>query len=360
MSILPLKPHSKSRVEQQELQHIYVRYSPLAIAAVFFIIAVVSIPIGIVVIVCGDRTSHVSFRYDDVNNYTFVMGSAGQYAVDFDFNGTSFSTGAVARVDFTLHKSLSAPIYIEYVLDPFYQNYRWFAASVDSSQLRGGTRRLSKFCHPYRYPGEKTGEDISGYYNPCGAFPWSMYNDSISLYKRDATLICDGGKFNTDGTSQIPNNHCKKKGIALKEDVESSYKAPKSMSGHGPMWKAGGDSTATDPYQKAGYYYREPGHKIPSSLDEDVMVWLKMAFVNRVTKTYRIVEVDLPAGDYYFEVLEQFATAPISGRKYIRLATRSWIGEKNHVLGILLIVVGGVGFVLAIALFILQCFIAPG
>lgn len=359
MSALPPKPHAKSRVEQQELQHIYIRYSPLAIAAVFFIIAVVSIPIGIVVIVCGDRTSQASYRYDNINNYQFVMGSAGQHAVDFEFNGTTYSTGAVARVNFTLHKSLTAPVYIEYVLDPFYQNYRWFAASVDTSQLRGGTSDLNKYCHPYRYPGENTGEDVSGYYSPCGAFPWSMFNDSIALYKSDATLICDGAKFYVDGTSQIANNHCRKKGIALREDVRSSFKAPKSISGHGPMWRAGGDATAADPYQRAGYYYREPGHKIPSALDQDLMVWLNMAFMQKVTKTYRIIDVDLPAGDYYFEVLEQFATVNVKAKKFVRLATRSWVGENNHVLGILLIVVGGVGFVMAVALLLLQCFVAP-
>lgn len=358
MSTIPPKPHSKSRLEQQELQHLYVRHSPLEVAAVFFIIAIVSIPLGIVAIVCGDRTRHVTYRYDNINNYKFEMGDAGVHAVDFNFNGTSYSTGAVARVNFTLNHSLTAPIYIEYVLDPFYQNYRWFAASVDTSQLRGGTSDMTKYCHPYRYPGENTGESVSGYYSPCGAFPWSMYNDSIALYKSDATLICDGGKFDLNGTSQIANNHCRKKGIALKEDVKSSFKAPKSISGHGPMWKSGGDASATDPYQQAGYYYREPGHKIPSALDEDLMVWLNMAFMKKVTKTYRIIETDLPAGEYYFEILEQFATAPINGRKYVRLTTRSWIGENNHVLGILLIVVGGVGFVMGLALLILQCFVA--
>ncbi|KPI88980.1 hypothetical protein ABL78_1946 [Leptomonas seymouri] len=286
------------------------------------------------------------------------MGDAGQYAVNFDFNGATYSTGTVARVNFKLYKSLTAPIYIEYVLDPFYQSYRWFGASVDTSQLRGGTSDLTTHCNPYRYPGENTGEDVSGYYSPCGALPWAIYNDSIALYKGDATLICDGGKFGADGTSQIPNNNCRKKGIALAEDVRSSFKAPKSISGHGPMWKAGGDPTATDPYQKAGYYYREPGHKIPSSLDEDLMVWLHMAFMKKVTKTYRIIEVDLPAGDYYFEILEQYATAPIAGRKYVQLSTRSWVGEKNHVLGALLIVTGGSGFMMAIALLIFQCFIS--
>lgn len=359
MSSIPPKPHSKSRVEQQQLAHIYVRHSPLAIATVFFIIALASVPIGVVVIVCGDRTRSISVRYDQVNNYSPVMGAAGEYAVDFDFNGTTYSTGAVARVDFTLTKSLSAPVYLEYVLDPFFQNYRWFAASVDTSQLRGGTSDINKYCHPYRFPGENTGEKVSGYYSPCGAYPWSMFNDSIALYRSDATLICDGAGFATDGASTIADNHCTKNGIALREDVRSSYKAPKSISGHGPMWKAGGDASATDPYQKAGYYYGEPGHKIPSSLDEDLMVWLNMAFMRKVRKTYRIINVDLPAGDYYFQILEQFPTTRNAGRKHVRLATRSWAGEKNHVLGILLLVVGGCGFIMAIALLLLQCFVAP-
>ncbi|KAK7199655.1 LEM3 (ligand-effect modulator 3) family / CDC50 family [Novymonas esmeraldas] len=360
MSNVPPKPHSGNRVEQQQLPHVYATHSPLSVAVVFFILAIAAVPIGVVVIVTGARTARLDYRYDHINKYKYTLGAAGEYAVDFPFNGSVSSAGVKTQLTFSLSRSLTAPVYIQYRLYPFFQSYRWFGASVDRVQLRGGKAKVINDCHPYRYPGEAAHQTVSGYYSPCGAYPWSLFNDSISLYKSDGTLVCDGGSFTADGKSLVANNNCRKTGIALKKDVDNGFRAPAEIPGQGPMWSAAGDPSATDPYQKEGYYYGEPGHKIPSSLDEDLMVWLNPAYMSGVANTYRIVEVDLPAGDYYFEITEQYATSSHSIQKYVELATRSWVGGESRALGILLIALGGVAFILAVALLILQCFVAPG
>ncbi|CAJ1033680.1 putative LEM3 (ligand-effect modulator 3) family / CDC50 family [Leishmania utingensis] len=353
------KPHSKNRLEQQQLPHIYARHSPLSVSVIFFLVALATIPMGIVVIVSGDRTTELDFRYDHINNYKFVMGGAGEHAVNFTFNGTMFSTGVKTRLMFSLSTSLTPPVYMMYRISPLFQNYRFFTTSVDHEQLRGGTDEVMKECAPFRFPGEVSGVSVAGYYNPCGAYPWFLFNDSISLYTMNGTLICDGGAFTLNGTSLRADNKCVKTGIALPRDVNVRYKPPREIPGQGPMWSAGGDMSATDPFLKQGYYFGEPGHKIPSSLDEDLMVWLDPAFTSDVAKDYRIINVGLPAGDYYFEIIEQFPTSPYATEKFVQLATRSWIGGKNHHLGALLIFIGGVAFITALMLLSAQCFVMP-
>ncbi|GET91382.1 hypothetical protein, conserved [Leishmania tarentolae] len=359
MASPPVKPHMKNRLQQQQLPHIFARHSPLSVSIAFFILTVVAIPIGIIVIVSGDRTTRLVVRYDHINNYKFAMGAANELAVNFPFNGTTYSSGVKTRVMFSLPHSLTAPVYMQYRLKPFFQNYRFFTFSVDYLQLCGKASVVSKLCSPYRFPGEVTGNIVPGYYSPCGAYPWAMFNDSISLYKVDGTLICDGGAFTANGTSLAEDNKCMKSGIARRSDVKERYRSPREIPGHGPMWSAEGNSSATDPYLREGYYYEEPGHKIPISTDEDLIVWLDVAFMSDVTKDYRILNVDLPAGNYYFEITEQYPTAPYASEKFVQLETRSWIGGRSHVLGSLLIIMGGTAFIMAVSLLSVKYFIMP-
>nr|AHM92899.1 miltefosine transporter beta subunit [Leishmania amazonensis] len=360
MASLPPKPHLKNRVEQQQLPHVFVPHSPLSVSVVFFILAILAIPIGVVVIVTGDRTTRLDFRYDHINNYKFAMGAAGEYAVNFPFNDTTYSSGVKTLVMFSLSQSLTAPVHLQYRLRPFFQNYRYFTASVDYAQLSGRASVISKSCAPFRFPGEAAGNIVPGYYNPCGAYPWAIFNDSISLYRMDGTLICDGGAFTVDGRSLLADNKCVKSGIARKSDVKERFKPPRLIPGNGPMWSGGGDKSATDPYLKEGYYYQEPGHKIPFNVDEDLIVWLDPSFTSDVTKNYRILNVDLPAGDYYFEITEQYPTAPYASQKFVQLETRSWIGGRSHVLGSLLIIMGGTALIMAVTLLSVKCLIRPG
>ncbi|KAG5470447.1 hypothetical protein LSCM1_01691 [Leishmania martiniquensis] len=353
------KPHLRNRLEQQQLPHLYARHSPLPVAVVFFILAVAAIPIGVVVIVSGGQTTRLSYRYDHINSYKFEMGAAGQHAVDFPFNGSVFSAGVKTRLRFSLPYSLAPPVFIQYRLHPLFLNFRQFSISLDFAQLAGGTADLLQECRPFRFPGEVTGNTVAGYYNPCGAYPWSLFNDSISLYRADGTLICDGGAFTTTGASLVAGNQCMKTGIALPKDVNRRFKDPMPIPGRGPMWSAGGDPTSPDPYLREGYYFGEPGHKIPSSRDEDLMVWLDASFTSDVTKDYRIVTVSLPAGEYYFDITERYPTAAYTTEKFVQLSTRTWIGERNHLLGAILIVMGSSAFLMAVALLTLQYFITP-
>ncbi|EPY41421.1 hypothetical protein AGDE_02503 [Angomonas deanei] len=188
-----------------------------------------------------------------------------------------------------------------------------------------------------------------------------MFNDSISFYKKASdTLICAGDKFSPDGTSLIDQD-CHKTGIALGSDVKSSFKPTKEIKQlSGPMWTNAGDPSSSDPFLKEGYYFGEPGHKIPETMDEDLIVWTNVAYLADFSKLYRVIDVDLVAGDYYFYIVENFDVVSFEGEKHVRLVTRNWIGGRNHVLGILLTVVGSVAFVFALCVMIITCIKSRG
>lgn len=352
---IPPKPHAKSRLEQQTLPHFFPEHSSLLVALALVVATIMLLPMGAVIIVTSDKVSEFSFRYDNISEFKYSQGAAGVYAVDFAFNGSEYSMGQKTRVSFNLSKSLSAPVFMRYRLRNFFQNYRWYGASIDLSQCHGGTGAVIDSCEPYRWPGEARNNHQPGYYNPCGAVPWSLFNDSISLYTASDELICDGGAFDASGESLNPNNKCVKKGISLPRDASNSFRTPvKSTAEHGPMWQGGGDASAADPFLAAGFYFDEPGHKIPVTSDEDFMVWANAGYTGDFGNNYRIIQEDLPSGEYYFDVIEAFDITSLGGKKFVQLVTQSWIGGRNHHLGILMVAFGGVSFVIAVAIVILR------
>lgn len=373
--VIPPRPHEKNRVVQQTLPHLYPHHTPIPVALTLVLIAVVLIPIGVATIVASDRVTEVKFRYDEVNNYRHVEGGPADYPYTFPFQGATLSSGARVRKKITLEKSLTAPIYIQYRLHNFYQNFRQYVTSIDTSQLLGNTGGLYDECEPYRFPGEAQKDEQPGYYSPCGLIPWSMFNDTFALYKvpdgtvvdeasatvpATAILICDGAAFSAEGKNLLPKNQCHKTGIALNSDATVRFKPAKEIPKYsGPMWMAGGDPTSADPFLQHGYYYAEPGHPIPLSTDEDLMVWARLAYLGEFAKMYRIIDVDLPAGDYFFDVVERFPVSQFEGRKYFQLVTRNWIGGRNHVLGILLIIFGGISFISAVAVLLVRPSLLP-
>ncbi|EKG04695.1 hypothetical protein TCSYLVIO_004242 [Trypanosoma cruzi] len=72
------------------------------------------------------------------------------------------------------------------------------------------------------------------------------------------------------------------------------------------------------------------------------------------TKKYRIITTDLVPGNYLIDIVENFDVFSFSGEKYVSLVTRSWIGGKNYVLGILFLVMGCISFVLSLSFIIVQ------
>lgn len=361
---------------QQKLKSMYPSHSPNSIIAAHFFVAVVFIPIGVAIVFLSDKIFEKEIRYDDVKNCKY--NSSGDFS--FPFNGSTVTQGCRTRVQFQIDKSVSAPIYIYYRIIGFYQNYRNYQQSRDQEQLMGTTTDGTENCWPFRRPGEFDNSGAtpvtvfdsatqqltttaygSMVYNPCGSIAWSMFNDSISIYKvpdssvinldtptlpPSTSVVCIGGGFDAAGESTIASNGCTKKGIALDPDTDSRFKKPSSISVN--EWSNAGHNTS-DPFLSQGYYANEPGHKVPVATDEDFIVWARTAGLPDFRKLYRRIDTQLVAGDYLLEVEEFFDTTSFGAEKYVVLATTSEFGGRNFVLGIALIVMGCVAFVLAVA-----------
>lgn len=357
--VLPARPYSRGCLgsfQQQRLTSCFVIYSPIPVALALFSVALVCIPIGVMEIVYTGRAKSVDHRYDNINNYKFQSSDSLVYPHVFSFNGTEHSMGTRTFVSFELTQTLMAPVLLMYSLKDFHQNFRSFVSSIDPQQLYGKTSKIITDCKPFQRPGELQGKKQSGYYSPCGSIAWSMFNDTFALYKlssknfdgstvpSDATLICDGSQFDKNGDSLLASNQCTKKGIALPSSTYS-YKEPATETDNsGPIWMFGGDSSASDPFLKEGYYYGEPGHVIPSTVDEDFIVWSEPALLPDFQNIYRIINTDLAAGDYLFDITELFS---FPGEKHVVLATRNWLGSKHLVLGILTVVLGAFSMISA-------------
>ncbi|ORC88448.1 miltefosine transporter beta subunit [Trypanosoma theileri] len=361
------KKNQKKNCFERVFKSIYPRHSVCPVFVTLALLAVVFIPVGVVIIKVSDAVFEMSIRYDDVNNYQYRVGPSGVYPQEFEFNNSNFSTGARVRKSFSLLKSLASPIYLQYRIVGFHQNFRNYAGSRDLAQMEGDAYSVNDDCKPFRFPGEFHGNNIGGIYFPCGTVAWSLFNDSMSLYRLPlsgsaddsndipdgAELVCAGYAFDTVGNSLEEGNLCKKKGIALPSDVYL-FRSAKNVQSNDVLWANGGDPTSSNPYKEKGYYYGEPGHSIPAVTDEDFLVWASLSYMSDFTKMYRIITTDLLPGDYFIDILENFDVFSFSGEKHVVLMTRSWYGGKNSVMGILFLVMGCISFVLCISVIILQ------
>ncbi|KEG14761.1 miltefosine transporter beta subunit [Trypanosoma grayi] len=345
----------------------YPKHGECPVFMTLALVAITFIPIGVVVIKASDAIFELKIRYDDTNNYHYVVGPAEVYPHQFTFNNSNYSTGARVRKVFSLSKSLAHPVFLQYRLVGFYQNHRRYSFSRDIGQMVSGGDSVATECEPFRYPGEFQGRSVEGQYFPCGAIAWSFFNDSFSLYQIPSTsatdsveetldgakLICSGAAFDHLGNNLEEGNLCEKKGIALPSDVRL-FQPPSNIESQRSLWKWGGDPEATDPYKRSGYYYEEAGHPIPTTADEDFLVWASLSYKPDFTKMYRIITTDLIPGEYVVDIVENFDVSSFSGEKYVVLVTRNWIGGKNYALGILFLAIGSISFVLAMSVVIVQ------
>jgi len=190
-----------------------------------------------------------------------------------------------------------------------------------------------------------------------------MFNDTISLYRADdasaaaavgdrslptsgLTPMCLGGEFDRETNEPTSaSGQCRKRGIAFSQDVK--HRLTNSQPSGPSAWTGKGYNGSGNYYFDNGFYDNEPGHRIPIVTDEDFMVWSRIATLSDFRKLYRVIEQDLPRGDYVWHVDEFFDTTSLDAEKHIVLATRGWIGGKNHVLGALYLTMGSISLVLA-------------
>jgi hypothetical protein len=364
--------------KQQRLPAWQPVMSPKLVIGCFLILGPIFIAIGVAIIVASDSVVEIEIRYDHKQPCPFSARLP-----------SSNWACPTLSVEFQIPQTMKAPIFIYYKLEDFYQNHFRYAKSVSDTQLSGGTIDGSvKDCSPMMYIGEyvnlnpipawnssvyfvnqTTPFDLRNVmYNPCGLIAWSMFNDTISLWKKSTTAsafgnasvpICQGGAFDTASNPLVAQN-CEKKGIAWPSDPGVRYTQPADQ-GTSTLTYRGWRNIIVPPssspaapwalHARNGWYIGEEGHQIPNPSDEDFMVWMRLASLSTFRKLYRRITTDLDPGLYELRIDQRFDLRAFQGKKSVVLATGSWIGGKNYFLAGMYIAVGSLCLILGAGFF---------
>jgi hypothetical protein len=268
----------------------------------FLLFGVAFIVIGIVVIIYSNEIEEISEPYHNVDGC--------------DLN-------KVCEIEFTLKKTMYAPIMVYYQLNNFYQNHRRYVKSKSIDQLKGSILKeadLKSECEPIvtmKDLGRLTTIDgtvlkETDVANPCGLIAKSFFNDGYQVDSKNGTNV----KINEEG-------------IAWDADKEMKYGRP--------VDPAGIDS---DYWKKIQW---------TDVMNEHFMVWMRPAGLPNFRKLWGRIEEDMPAGNYIFKITNKYDVKPFKGEKYIVLSEVNAFGGKNSFLGISYLVVGSICIVLAIA-----------
>jgi len=301
---------------QQRLKAWQPILTPKWVIISFAIVGCIFVPIGGILLSASNGVVEASIQY----------GGSG--------HATSCTNGGNCTVDITVTEKMSAPVYIYYELDNFYQNHRRYVKSRSDQQLSSGeimdSSKLGD-CDPKK-TGIANNETASFVLHPCGLVASSFFNDSYTFsgYTPDET------------------------GIAWKSDVEKKFK--KVSTAEYASAVAARSTGAAD----ARWFLSDlfPG-VIDSSKeveDEHFIVWMRVAALPRFRKLWGKIDLDI-AKDTVISVTvdDRFNVDAFEGKKSLVLSTTSFMGGKNPFLGWAYIFVGLLCILLAIAFAVKQC-----
>ncbi|CAH1415288.1 unnamed protein product [Lactuca virosa] len=303
-----------SRFTQQELPAWKPILTPGWVIASFVTVAIMFIPTGLLCLSASERVVEIVDRYDDDCLPDSFRTNPDSFIQNNKSNKTCIRTLKVPR-------KMTAPIFIYYELDNFYQNHRRYVKSRSDKQLRDpGAAEETKDCMP---------EDIVGGDNdapivPCGLVAWSLFNDTYTFSKANKVVDID------------------KKDIAWKSDTRVKF----------------GSNVYPKNFQKGeligGGVLDESK---PLSEQEDLIVWMRTAALPNFRKLYGKINMDLEANETITVVIQNnYNTYDFGGEKKIILSTASWIGGKNDFFGIAFLTIGGICLFMAINFIFLYVF----
>lgn len=328
--------------------------TPMKVIVIFLAIGITFVPVGV----------HLLDESKEIYEKTVVYDGSNA-----DVNSckiTETNAGATCSIDFDIDKDVTAPIYVYYRLENFYQNHRRYVKSRSAFQLEG--QDLSKAdvetdCDPLYKNG-------SLLLNPCGLIANSLFNDVISLRPG-----AHGHKLDETGISWISDREVKfnqvdgfKKANVTGEDL-SNYTCADAFGNN----KHDDCKVYTDSEGSVWYYWYPDDAKVQYLYEsypmvvnplegvdnEHFIVWMRTAGLPTFRKLYGQIHSNLKKGDKLtFDLQLNFEVNSFDGSKGIVLSTVGEFGGKNAFLGISYIVVGSVCLLLAV-LFSIKHLVAP-
>jgi hypothetical protein len=371
----------QGQFHQGTLPAVQVTLEPLAMISWLVLSALVGVTLGVVVVLESDKIWQTHVSYGKVNGYTYPRNEAESNAsrdnggVAFTAEGAEHWQGWRTRVNFTVDQRVLPPIYLSYTVNNMMQSYWLYDISRNDLQLQGQAMSTSDLvtCRPLRAPGELHDDSLTRntisvdgkqilygdmIYYPCGVIAWTLFNDSITLLRIDdfgnRRVVCNASDFTANGeriSMSANDNPCTKKGIAWPSDTKTRFVVTEELANRPNHWSALGRANASDEFLRHGWYFKEPGHRVPDIVDEDLMVWMRTASLPNFRKIHRVIHTPLEPGTYELVVNEFFDVKSFKGNKGILLRNHSWLYARNYTLGIFFTTGGAISLVIAIASF---------
>lgn len=246
---------------------------------------------------------------------------------------TSEDTGLVYNVTIDIDQTMNPPIYLNYRLSHFFQNYRRYVRSYDATIMWSGDPGPGvEACLPYTYEntvGANASEPYDGAVNPCGQIAHSLFNDTFSA----AVLVPSS---NTAGEGEVINLALDDSNIAWESDADYLYGNFPAQNYNNISEYRGGGTTGEVPLNKA----------------QNWMVWMRPSGQATLSKPYGTIDQKLEKGTkLVVTVTNRYNTYGFSGDKYIILTTNSWVGGRNEVMG--WVYVGAACMCYALALYLM-------
>lgn len=306
-----------------------------------------------------------------------------QRKVQYDGNGADLSDckihdanmGKLCNVTVSIKHKMSAPVYVYYEIENFYQNHQRYITSLDSDQLLGENKKKDDLgtCSPLKRNGSKI-------LSPCGLIANSMFNDVIELtYPQDVTMRESKiawrsdrkQKFNQpnhfDWASVDPSSYSDVADCLLKRCPDQICRGAGIHTGCKGYRCRGGDfdDHKCQPGDYVVFYYRgfdyyqflyETFPDIISPIvgqeNEHFIVWMRLAGLQPFKKLYgRITDTLSEGTDLVFTITNNFNVDSFDGKKSIVVSTSSTLGANLSVLWAAWLGFGVATFVAATLLF---------
>lgn len=303
-----------SRFTQQELPACKPLLTPGWVIGIFLAIGFIFIPIGVAALLTSRNVVELVKQYESYCMPKTLVTKDQKLA--YIRSSTSDKT---CNATLTVPKKMSAPIYVYYQLDNFYQNHRRYVKSRSDAQLRGTSPNNTAGCKPEDY---YNGQVIV----PCGLIAWSLFNDTYG--------------FNVNGKPVAVNEQ----GISWKSDRDAKFSSDLSPRNFP-------NNNRTDP----GNFIGGAGlaENVPLNQQEHLIVWMRTAALPTFRKLWGRIEQDLEEGSTIdVRIMNQYNTYSFNGHKKLVLSTSSWLGGKNDFLGIAYLSVGCISVLFAAVFFI--------